>query len=77
MSVLQQQELFDEIKTLPIELKAKIVEQILLDMNPIDNSIDKLWIEEINKRKQEIEDGTVELIDGEEFFKEIKQRLQN
>lgn len=77
MSVLQQQELFDEIETLPIELKAKIVEQILLDMNPIDSSIDNLWIEEINKRKQEIEDGTVELIDGEEFFREIKQRLKN
>jgi len=77
MSVLQQQELFDEIETLPIELKAKIVEQILLDMNPIDNAIDRLWIEEINKRKQEIENGTVELVDGEEIFKEIKQRLQN
>ena len=54
MTALKQEQLFDEIDVLPIDLKTKIVDKILNSINPIDKSIDDLWIKEVNKRKDEI-----------------------
>jgi len=77
MIALQQQQLFDEIDILPIDLKTKIVDKILNSISPINKSIDDLWIQEVNKRKNEIESGTVKLIDGDKVFKKIAQRLNS
>jgi hypothetical protein len=71
MVALQQQQLFYEIETLPIELKTQIVDKILNSINPINKSIDDLWIEEANKRKDEIEAGNIRLVNGNEVFKKI------
>lgn len=76
MSVLHQQQLFDEIETLPIEIKTQIVDKILHSINPIDKSIDELWISEAKKRKDEIESGNVKLISGDDVFKNISKRFQ-
>ena len=59
MTALKQEQLFDEIDVLPIDLKTKIVDKILSSINPIDKSIDDLWIKEVNKRKDEIESSKV------------------
>jgi len=76
MVALRQEQLFEEIDILPIDLKTKIVDKILNSLNPIPKSIDKLWIEEANKRKNDIEDGNVKLISGDDVFKKISQRLK-
>jgi len=76
MVALRQEQLFEEIDILPIDLKTKIVDKILNSLNPIPKSIDKLWIEEVNKRKNDIEYGNVKLINGEDVFKKISQRLK-
>jgi hypothetical protein len=65
----------DEIDILPIDLKTKLVDKLLNSINKTDDSIDNLWIKEINKRKIEIEKGDVSLVDGEEVFKKIEQRF--
>ena len=77
MVALQQKQLFDEIDILPIDLKTKIVDKILNSISPINKSIDDLWIEEANKRKNEIESGNVTLVNGDEVFKKISQRLKS
>ncbi|MEA3512961.1 MAG: addiction module protein [Campylobacterota bacterium] len=77
MVALQQKQLFDEIDILPIDLKTKIVDKILNSISPINKSIDDLWIQEVNKRKNEIDSGNVELVDGDEVFKKISQRLNS
>jgi len=76
MVALQQQQLFNEIDILPIDLKTKIVDKILHSIQPITKSIDDLWIEEVNKRKDEIENNQITLIDGNEVFNKIAQRLK-
>jgi putative addiction module component (TIGR02574 family) len=76
MTALKQQELFDEIDVLPIDLKTKIVDKILNSINPIDKSIDDLWIKEVNKRKNEIESSKVTLVSGDEVFRKIANRLK-
>jgi len=77
MIALKQEQLFDEIDILPIDLKTKIVDKILASITPANTSIDKLWIEEVNKRKTDIETNKVSLIDGDEVFKKISQRLNS
>ena len=51
MLALKQEQLFDEIDILPIDLKTKIVDKILASITPANTSIDALWIKEVNKRK--------------------------
>ncbi len=77
MVALQQKQLFDEIDILPIDLKTKIVDKILNSISPVNKSMDDLWIQEVNKRKNEIESGNVKLVDGDEVFKKISQRLNS
>ena len=77
MIALEQQKLFDEIETLPIELKTKIVDKILSSISPANKSIDDLWIAEANRRKDEIESNPAKLVDGESVFKKIAQRLNS
>ncbi|SFP80951.1 hypothetical protein [Hydrogenimonas thermophila] len=48
MVALKQQQLFDEIDTLPIDLKTKIIDNLLNSLNPTNKSIDDLWIQEVN-----------------------------
>jgi len=77
MIALQQKQLFDEIDILPMDLKTKIVDKILLSLNPITNTIDDLWIKEVNQRKKDIESNKINLIDGNEVFKKISKRLNS
>lgn len=77
MTALKQEQLFDEIDILPIDLKTEIVDKILASITPLNSEIDKLWIKEANKRKQEIESNSVTLVNGDEVFKKISQRLHS
>jgi len=77
MTALKQDELFEEIDILPIDLKTKIVDKILASITPLNSEIDKLWVKEANKRKQEIESNSVTLVDGDEVFKKLSQRLNS
>ena len=71
MLALTQQQLFDEVETLPLELKTKMIDTLLKSINPIKKSIDSLWVEEAQKRKKQIESGNVTLVDGDEVFKKL------
>lgn len=77
MLALKQEQLFDAIDILPIDLKTKIVDKILASITPANTSIDALWIKEVNKRKFDIETNNTSLIDGDEVFKKISQRLNS
>lgn len=77
MTALKQEQLFDEIDILPIDLKTKMVDKILASITPLNSEMDKLWIKEVNKRQQEIESNSVNLVDGDEVFKKISQRLNS
>ncbi|KIM09599.1 MAG: hypothetical protein KU38_08575 [Sulfurovum sp. FS08-3] len=68
MRALKQQQLFDEIDILPIDLKTKIIDKILTSISPINKSIDDLWIQEVNQRKNEIESGNVKLVNRDDVF---------
>ena len=75
MLALKQKQLFEEIDILPIDLKTKIVDKILASITPSNTTTDSLWIKEVNKRKNEIETNQITLVNGDEIFKRISQRL--
>jgi putative addiction module component (TIGR02574 family) len=68
-------ELIDEAKSLPVELRAKLVDELLKSLNPSQAQIDELWRVEAERRVDEIETGKVKVIPGEEVFDKLRKRL--
>ena len=69
------EELFSKVESLPVDLKAKLVEKILVSINPIQKEIDELWTKEVETRLKEIESGEKDLISMEDIFKEIFREM--
>ncbi len=71
------QKFADEALLLPREDRAELVEKLLESLNvPTQKEIDRLWAEEAERRLREYEEGKIEAIDGEQIFKEIRDRLR-
>ena len=73
--MIKTKEIFDEAISLPVEIRTKLVEKLLLSLNPSQKEIDKLWAKEAEKRVEEIRSGKVKTISGERVFKKILSRL--
>jgi len=70
-------ELADKALFLPREERAELVEKLLLSLNvPTQKEVDQLWIEEAEKRVNEYDEGNIEAIDGEQVFRDIRDRLK-
>ncbi|MCL4322684.1 MAG: addiction module protein [Deltaproteobacteria bacterium] len=73
----QTEDLFDEIVSLPLDLKIQLIDKLLQSIQPINIEIDKLWADEAEKRIQEIKCGKVNTISGKEVFNKIYKRLNS
>ena len=73
--MLRTDELMDEAMSLPVELRAQLIDKLLKSLNPAQAEIDKLWAVEAEKRGADIESGKVRPIPGEEVFEKIRKRL--
>lgn len=69
------QEIFTEAVSLPIEMRTKLVDQILKSLHPTQKKIDTMWATEAEKRVKEIKSGKTKTIPGEEVFRKIRKRL--
>ena len=68
---------FEEALSLPSDERVSLVEKLLTSLNlPIQAEIDRLWVEEAERRVSQIEQGEVELIPGDEVFAKIRQKYQ-
>ena len=68
-------ELVDEAMSLPVELRAQLIDKLLKSLNPAQAEIDELWAVEAEKRVADIEAGKVRPVAGEEVFEKIRKRL--
>ncbi|MDZ7318629.1 MAG: addiction module protein [candidate division KSB1 bacterium] len=68
-------EFLSTVDYLPIDIKLQLVDRLLSSINPSQKEINELWAIEAEKRVEEIKAGKVKLIDGEEVFKEIRERV--
>jgi putative addiction module component (TIGR02574 family) len=68
---------FEEALSLPSDERVSLVEKLLTSLNlPIQAEIDRLWMEESERRVSQIERGDVELIPGDEVFAKIRRKYQ-
>ena len=68
-------ELMDDAMSLPVELRAQLIDKLLKSLNPAQVEIDELWAVEAEKRVADIEAGKVQPIPGEDVFEKIRKRL--
>jgi putative addiction module component (TIGR02574 family) len=73
--VMKTDELINEAISLPVELRAHLVDELLKSLNPSQREIDELWAMEAEKRITEVETGKVQVIPGEEVFDRLRKRL--
>lgn len=69
---MKTKDIIAEISDLPVEHRARIADQILQSLNAPDPEIDSAWIQEVEKRIDEYEQGKVELIPAQEVFKKLR-----
>ncbi|MDR3625886.1 MAG: addiction module protein [Ignavibacteriaceae bacterium] len=66
----------DDALLLPREDRAELVDKLLGSLNaPIQDEINRLWSEEAEKRVKEYDQNKIEALDGEQVFKEIRNRI--
>jgi putative addiction module component (TIGR02574 family) len=68
------QELIEEATSLPVEERAKVVDQLLLSLNSTDASNASAWIDLAQRRLEELQSGTVQAVLGEQVFATIRKR---
>jgi putative addiction module component (TIGR02574 family) len=68
-------ELIDEAVSLPLEQRVMLVDILLRSLNQPESEIDREWGTLAQRRLQEIRDGKVEGIAGEEVFRPIRERF--
>ena len=76
MSQATQDDIIAAAMTLPKAVKVKLAEQLLDSAEPIDQEeIDALWVIEIRRRLQDLDEGKAHTIPAEEVFRSLDARL--
>ena len=68
------EQLIQEALSLPKDLRLQLVER-LLDSLEVDESIQSEWLAEAEKRRNDIRNGLVQPIPGEEALAKVRQIL--
>ena len=69
-------ELSRKAHALPPEERVRLAEELLSSVQDSDEEVDAAWAEEIERRLEEVENGTAKLIPAEEVFAEIRSLLK-
>ena len=63
-----------EALSLPVEIRAKMAEELLKSLNPVREEIDMAWAEEAERRLAEIKTGKKKAVPAREVFAKILAR---
>lgn len=75
MSEESTKKLIDEIESLPVEERVKVVDSVLQTLNPEDNELEKKWIVVAEKRLKELQSGEAAGIPGDQVFDKVQKRF--
>jgi len=71
------EEIMSAALALPAGSRAMLAEQLLERLAVHEQErINALWVEEAERRDQELEDGTVKALPGEEVMNRLRERLK-
>lgn len=65
-----------EAVSLPVEIRIRLVEELLESLNPTHLDIDELWAVESERRAAQIEGGEVKTVPGDVVFERLLKRLK-
>ena len=66
----------EEAMLLPLDMRTALVDRLLESLNvPTQREIDRLWVEEAERRIEEVRFGKVSTIPGEQVFEDIRRRF--
>ena len=69
------EKMLDDALSLPADMRAELAERLIDSLNlPTQPEIDVAWAAEAEHRAQEITEGTVETIPGDEVFRELRAK---
>lgn len=68
-------ELMNEAASLPLEERARLVDSLLLTLNPVDDSAAAAWLATARRRLDDLDSGRVEAVPGDEVFERVRRRL--
>lgn len=68
-------ELSAQAKALPPEERARLAEELLASLDPHETEVEAAWDEELRRRIDEVERGTVELIPADQAFAQFRRTL--
>lgn len=69
-------ELIDEVASLPVEERARVVDTLLRSLNTPESAIDAAWLKVAQRRLDQLRAGHVEGVAGEAVFERIRQRYE-
>ena len=69
------EKVYNEILELPNNEKVELANRLLLNLTPIDSTVDKAWLRESERRLKEYREGKTEAIPGNQVFKNIHKRF--
>lgn len=67
-------DLVDEVVSLPVEERARLVDTLLRSLNAPESAIDAAWVEVARRRLDELRGGRLKAVPGESVFERIRQR---
>jgi putative addiction module component (TIGR02574 family) len=72
------QEIEKEISALAVEDKTAILRHLIAELDgPADDGVDAAWRVEVQRRYQELKDGTVETVPVDKVITGARERLKN
>lgn len=71
-------ELESKIRALSSAEKIELIRALIAELDgPADADVEKVWLEEAERRYRDIADGKVKAVPGGEVFENLRSRLQN
>ena len=72
----EKQDVFDQALKLPPEARAELAHDLLVSLDEEDENADALWVREIERRAQEVVDGTARTVSLGDACDRITKRLE-
>lgn len=69
-------ELSARASALSPEDRARLAEELLASLDPHDTEVEAAWDEELRRRIDEVERGTVQLIPADQAFAQVRRALR-
>ena len=70
------QDLLRAALVLPTDERADLARELLASLDGEDEKAAEAWRDELVRRAEEVGDGRVQLVDGDQAFERLRQRLR-